>query len=240
MKNLGILILIGSSLVVSAAHATPQTAKAPSVSARGVTGDWEGSVAGQIPLVLHLRADASGALMATVDSPSQNANGLAGASAKLAGATLSFEVPIVQGSYIGTVSADGKAIAGTWTQGGNASPLDFKQTKTGAQAAAEEAAVKPSAVDGAWKGAISAGGNTLHIVFHFNTIPGGAIRCSMDSLDQGAMGIPCGDVKLDGKKVSLDAAPVHGTYDGKLRPDGAHIDGTWSQGTPLELDLTKE
>jgi D-alanyl-D-alanine-carboxypeptidase/D-alanyl-D-alanine-endopeptidase len=238
MKNLGFLILISSCLVGPTLRA--QTAAAPSVPAKAVAGEWAGSVAGQVPLVLHLRADASGALTATLDSPSQGANGLACANIKLTGTTLTFEVPIVQGSYSGTLSTDGKAISGTWTQGGTGSPLDFSQTKTGAQAAADEAAVKPSGVDGDWKGALSAGGNTLHIVFHFHSVPGGTIRCVMDSIDQNQSGIPCGDVKLDGKKVNLDAAAVHGTYDGKLRADGTHIDGTWSQGTPMELDLTKQ
>jgi D-alanyl-D-alanine-carboxypeptidase/D-alanyl-D-alanine-endopeptidase len=243
MKNFGILILIGACFAGPSLRATAQDA-AQSASVKAVAGDWEGNVVsanGQIPLMLHLRADAGGTLTATLDSPSQGANGLACANAKLAGTTLSFDVPIVQGSYSGTVSADGKAVSGTWTQGGNGMPLDFKQTKTGAQAAADESAVKPSAVDGNWKGAISASGTTLHIVFHFRTVPGGTIRCIMDSLDQpGAMGIPCGDVQLAGGQVNLNAAAIRGTYDGKLRPDGVHIDGTWSQGTQLALDLTKQ
>lgn len=238
MKNLGILILISASLPVFGLQA--QTSAAPSITGKQIAGDWAGSVAGQIPLVLHLRAEAKGALTATLDSPSQGANNLTCANIKLAGTTFSFEVPIVQGSYSGTLSTDGKAISGTWTQGGNASPLDFSQTKTGAQAAAEEAAVKPSAVDGDWKGALSAGGQTLHVVFHFHTVPGGTIRCTMDSLDQNQSGIPCGDAKLDGQKLNLDAPAIHGTYDAKVGADGKTISGTWSQGTPLELDLTKE
>lgn len=234
MKNLRVLILIGLCLAGFSFGAPAQ-----SVTAKNLAGDWEGTVAGQIPLVLHLRADASGALTATVDSPSQGANDLPGANAKVTGSTLTFDVPVVHGSYSGTVSADGKSISGTWTQG-QPTPLDFKQTKTAAEVAAEEASVKASAVDGTWKGALSGGGQTLHVVFHFKTVPGGAIRCSMDSVDQNSMGIPCGDVKLDGKKVGIDAPAIHGTYNGKLRGDGTHIDGTWSQGTPLELDLAKE
>ena len=234
MKNLRVLILIGVCLAGFSFGALAQ-----SVTAKNLAGDWEGTVAGQIPLVLHLRADANGALTATVDSPSQGANGLAGANAKLTGLTLTFDVPLVHGSYSGTVSADGKSISGTWTQG-QSTPLDFTQTITAAQVAAEEASLKPSAVDGNWKGALSSGGQTLHVVFHFKTVKGGAVRCSMDSLDQNSMGIPCGDVRLDGEKVGIDAPAIHGTYDGKLRGDGTHIDGTWSQGTPLELDLSKQ
>ena len=53
-----------------------QTSAAPSITGKQIAGDWAGSVAGQIPLVLHLRAEAKGALTATLDSPSQGANNL--------------------------------------------------------------------------------------------------------------------------------------------------------------------
>jgi hypothetical protein len=231
-----ISILICVALVVGGIRAQEQ-ASGPSPAA--LAGDWEGTVAGRVPLVLHLHADASGALTATLDSPAQGANGLAVASVKLDGSAFSFAVPSVNGSYTGAIGAGGRSISGTWTQG-QSTPLDWKQTKTAAQVATDEASLKPSAVDGDWKGALSAGGQTLHILFHFHTIAGGAIRCAMDSLDQGAMGIPCGDAQLDGKKVSVNAPAIHGTYEGNLRADGKHIDGTWSQGSPLELDLTKQ
>jgi hypothetical protein len=193
-----------------------------------------------LPLVLHLGVDAKGELTATMDSPSQGANGLVGDKVKLGdGAALSFDIPEVGGNYTGTVAAGGKTISGTWSQQGHSMPLEWTFAGTAAQAQAAEAAVQPSPIDGDWAGAISAGGQTLHVVFHFKAAPDG-ILCSFDSLDQGAHGIPCGSVKVDGRKVSLTAPAVKGTYEGKLRTDGKHIDGTWSQGTPLELDLAKQ
>jgi hypothetical protein len=228
-----VFILICSSLLIPGIGTAGQ-----SVAPQSVAGDWEGNLGGNIPLVLHVRVTAAGELTATLDSPSQGANHLPGANVKLNGSTFGFEIPVVHGSYTGTLSADGKSLSGTWTQG-QSSPLAFTQTKTGAEVAAAEAAVKPSPIDGVWKGALSAGGNTLHVVFHFQAAPDG-ILCSMDSVDQGANGIPCGDVTVTGKKVKLNVPPVNGTYSGSLRSDGRHIDGMWTQGTPLELDLTKQ
>jgi hypothetical protein len=75
-------------------------------------------------------------------------------------------------------------------------------------------------------------------VFHFHAAPDG-IAGSLDSLDQNTMGIPCGSVKLDGRKVSVDVPAVKGTYDGTLGADGKTMRGTWLQGAPLELDLTR-
>lgn len=210
--------------------AAGRTASAQAVTAQKIAGDWEGTLAGQLPLVLHLKVEGSGALTATMDSPAQGANGLAGADAKLDGAELSYGIPSVGGTYTGRVSADGKTISGTWTQQGRSTPLEWKSM----------AGVKPSAIDGNWAGALDAGGTTLHLVFHFHTGAGGLVQCTMDSLDQHSMGIPCGIAKVDGRKVSLDVTVVHGTYLGKMRADGKGIDGTWSQGEPMELDLKKQ
>jgi hypothetical protein len=241
MKKLLGIIAIGAALLGCGVQAETQANPAQALSVQSLVGDWEGTLGGQLPLVLHLRVDASGALTATMDSPQQGANGLAGADAKLDGTTLSYGIPIVGGTFTGTVSGDGKTISGTWTQQGRSTPLEWKFTKAAAQADADAAAVKPSPIDGKWAGALDAGGQTLHIVFHFRTGAGGLVQCSMDSLDQpGAMGIPCGLVKVDGRKVALDVTAVHGTYLGKMRPDGKAIDGTWSQGQPMELDLKKQ
>ena len=67
-------------------------------------------------------------------------------------------------------------------------------------AAGRAAGVTPSAIDGNWAGALDAGGTTLHLVFHFHTGAGGLVQCTMDSLDQHSMGIPCGIAKVDGRK----------------------------------------
>lgn len=241
MRNLKVLCFLTAALC---AGLTMQTiAVAQTVSASTLAGEWKGTLGGQLPLVLHLDADSKGALTATMDSPAQGANGLTCSHVKLDGAALSFDVPSVAGNYTGTVKADGKTMSGTWTQTvqgqQHSAPLEWAFAGTAAQAAAAQAAVKPSPIDGNWAGALDAGGQTLHIVFHFKAGADG-ILCSMDSVDQGANGIPCGDVKVDGKQVSLTVQAAKGSYAGTLRADGKHIDGTWTQGSPLELNLTKE
>ncbi len=220
------MVLLGGCLAATGAWSQ---ATAPSLA-----GDWQGTLAGQLPLVLHLRV-ADGGLTATLDSPAQGAMGLQGANAKLTGTTLSFDIPVIQGSYSGTVSADGKTVTGDWKQVGKTFPLVFHMTATVAQLET----LKPSPVDGDWQGALHAGGVTLRIAFHFHAQPDGIIGGSMDSIDQGAMGIACSDVKLDGQKLTLTVPAVHGTYAGTLSADGKSIAGTWTQGQPLELNLTR-
>ncbi len=206
-------------------------------AAQNLAGDWQGSLntsAGSLPLVLHLTA-VDNKLTATLDSPAQGAYGLAGSNAQLNGSHFSFEVPSVHGSYSGTVSADGKTISGMWTQGQSIG-LVFKQESS----AGTLAQVKPSPIDGDWAGTLHAGEVSLRVVFHFHAAPGGKINCSLDSLDQGALGIACDNVKLTGQKLTLDAPPVHGTYTATLSADGNKMSGTWNQGVPLPLELTRQ
>ena len=214
----------------------PLFAQAPSL--QSLAGDWSGAlaVAGtSLPLVLHLKLGSDGKLSATLDSPAQGAYGMPGSDAQLNGSSFSFAVPTVHGSYTGMVSADGKTMTGTWSQG-KPLPLVLKQSAT----AAELAQVKPSPIDGDWAGVLRAGNTSLRLVLHFRAAPGSAIEGTMDSIDQGAMGIPCSNVKLKGQKLSLDVPSVHGIYEATLSADGNKLSGTWDQGAPLPLDLARQ
>lgn len=208
------------------------------VTAQSLAGDWSGKLTvgeASLPLVLHLKLGTGGNLTATLDSPAQGALGLACSNVLIAGSTLNFDVLSVHGSYTGRVTADGKNLAGTWTQG-KTLPLIFKQTAS----AQDLASVKPSPIDGDWAGVLRAGDVSLRTVFHFHSVPGGEIEGTLDSLDQGAMGIACANVTLKGQDLSLEVPAVHGTYKAKLSTDGSKLLGTWTQGAPLALDLTRE
>lgn len=203
-----------------------------------LAGDWSGTlIAGgsSLPLVLHLTVEPDGKLSAALDSPAQAAYGLAGSNAQLSGSNFSFDVPSVHGTYTGTVSADRKTISGTWSQG-KPLPLVLKQTAS----AAELAQLKPSPIDGDWAGVLHAGDTSLRLAFHFHAAPGDKIEGSLDSIDQGAMAIPCTNVKLKGQKLTLDVPSVHGIYQATLSADGNKLSGTWDQGTSLPLDVTRE
>lgn len=100
-------------------------------------------------------------------------------------------------------------------------------------------AVEPAAFAGDWAGALDVGGQKLRLVVHLvNT--SGAWSGSMDSLDQGANGIPFSLVTVDGARLHLEIAAIGGSYDGTLSDDGKTIQGTWKQsGASLTLDLAR-
>jgi CubicO group peptidase (beta-lactamase class C family) len=170
-----------------------------------------------------------------MDSPDQGANGLACADFKVQGEALSFSVPIVHGTWKGTVSADARTLTGTWDQG-NPMPLAFTRDTF-------VAAEKPSRVDGIWLGTLQAGGASLRIQAHIKSDQGGKEYCSLDSLDQHAMGLDCAAVTFSGDDLGFDVPVVKGHYAGKLSTDGNTLTGTWSQNNnslPLTLARQKE
>ena len=59
-------------------------------------------------------------------------------------------------------------------------------------------------------------GADLHLVLHITKGNDGALKATLDSVDQKAYGIPVSSVSLKDSKLALDVAAVHGTYDGKV------------------------
>ena len=98
-------------------------------------------------------------------------------------------------------------------------------------------AVAQSQLAGDWQGRLSAGSVQLRLVLHVTATKDGSLTATMDSVDQGAYGIPVSTVTLKDSKFSLDVDAVHGTYEGTVNKDASEIDGTWSQGQPLELNF---
>ena len=91
-------------------------------------GDWTGVLQtkdGALHVAIHVKSDKGGKEYASLDSPDQDAKNLEGADAVLSGRRFSFKVPQVHGEYAGTVTEDGKAIEGSWTQQGSSMPLRF-------------------------------------------------------------------------------------------------------------------
>ncbi len=94
-------------------------------------------------------------------------------------------------------------------------------------------------IAGEWQGTLSAGGNELRLVLHITKSADGALKATLDSVDQGANGIPVNAVNLKNSTLNLDVAAVHGTYEGKVAPDAKTITGTWTQGSPLPLEFKR-
>ncbi|GAB4187457.1 MAG: alpha/beta fold hydrolase [Wenzhouxiangellaceae bacterium] len=92
-------------------------------------------------------------------------------------------------------------------------------------------------ISGSWRGVIKLGEADLRIRFQFERDENGNYSGSMDSIDQGATGIPMTDIEVAGGQLSLKVPPAQATYTGQLLPGAQKIEGHWQQG-PNQLPLT--
>ena len=227
--GLVVVCLVAGWLVVGGNRLGAQT---PAV--KKVAGDYLGEL-GSLHLKLHIEISPGNDVLCSLDSPDQGAKGIPCSNIDVGEGSLSFSVPAVNGTWKGTVSADGKTLTGVWDQG-EPMPLVFTRDTF-------VAAAKPSRVDGIWLGTLQVGTVSLRTQIHLKSDDKGKEYCAFDSLDQRAMGIDCSNVLLSGEDFSFDVLVVKGHYAAKLSADGNTLTGTWTQGgpaLPLVLDSTGE
>jgi CubicO group peptidase (beta-lactamase class C family) len=133
----------GKDLALNFTHAEPfVAAQKPSLA----DGDWAGLLQtkdGSLHVVIHVKSDKAGKEYVSLDSPDQDAKNLEGSDAVLSGRSFSFKMPQLHGEYAGTLTEDGKAIAGTWAQQGSSMPL--RLTKAPSDPSAPTASTAPAA-----------------------------------------------------------------------------------------------
>jgi hypothetical protein len=107
--------------------------------------------------------------------------------------------------------------------------------------AAQDKPQQPAEKDvvGDWTGVLSADGTQLHLVLHVMKGEGEQLAATLDSVDQGANGIPVSVISVKDGKLSMAVAAVQGTYEGMINKDATVIKGTWTQLRPLELTFTR-
>lgn len=107
-------------------------------------------------------------------------------------------------------------------------------------AAAQLPIAGPSVV-GYWQGRLNIpGGGGLTIGLNIRAELNGSLAATLDSPDQGAMGIPASAVSVAGGIVRVEVSSIGGAFEGVLNPAGTEIVGTWRQGPgPLPLTLTR-
>jgi pimeloyl-ACP methyl ester carboxylesterase len=92
-------------------------------------------------------------------------------------------------------------------------------------------------LEGAWEGALQVGAVKLRLVAHFKRA-GDRWTATIDSLDQGANGIPVDTVTVKGASVTLALPKLMASYEATLA--GEKLTGTWKQGgSALPLELTR-
>ena len=216
-------------------------------AATNPAGTWEGTLSipnGDLAMVLNLHRDGD-RWAAELDIAAQGVSALPLINVKVDGAAIGFALPGAPGDphYDGKLSADGKTISGTFSQGGASMPLDLKwksEPKAVEKVPANTGDVQ--VLEGVWEGVLDTGAAQLHLRFNFTKNADGSIAGAVDSPDQGVHGLPVASISRIGETVKLDIKAIGGSYEGTLNKDASVMAGTWSQGggsLPLTVQRKK-
>ena len=98
-------------------------------------------------------------------------------------------------------------------------------------------AVAAESLAGDWSGTLKTGGPELRLALHVKSAGAGSFTATLDSLDQGAMGLPIDSIGIsDDRVVRFTVNMVGGKYEGTANEAMTEIQGHWSQG-PGDLPL---
>lgn len=106
--------------------------------------------------------------------------------------------------------------------------------RTGLLVLAEAALCAQPKLEGTWQGTLDTGGVKLRLGLNLSQ-SGGVYKSTLDSIDQGAMGIPVKQTTVTGAKLRLDMPNMAATFEGTLSDDGSRIAGTFTQGAGMPL-----
>jgi len=201
----------------------------------------------KLKMQLRVSHDSSGALSVKMDSLNEGVSGIRTSNASMTDSAFHFEIPAADITYSGTLNTTKDEMTGPFSRSGGSQPLTFK--RSGPPAPSENrapqnpppaaAASTSTGIQGTWLGTIHApGGIALRIQLHIERDPGGALSVKMDSLDQGANGIPVPKASLNDSAFHFEIPGSAITYDGTLNAAKDEITGTFTQGgSPQPLNF---
>ena len=205
----------------------------------GPRGHWSGSV--EVPnqtLAMEVDLDKGpNGWIGSVSIPAQNASGIPLDAISFTDGKVTFHLKGAPGdpTFTGTLSADGKTMAGNFTQGPGAFPFKFSRT---GDPKVEEAKSSPALAKdflGTWEGMLEGPG--LRLVLKISNDAGGA-KAVLISVDQGGTEIPVSAIDQTDSKLTLTVKMVGGRYEAEINKEALELNGTWTQGgngLPLKL-----
>ena len=214
-------------------------------------GRWEGVIEtpGQaLGIIVDLAPTPAGVWAGKINVPVQGLSDFILSNVKVAGDRASFSMEGVPGAprFNGKLSKDGRQLYGTFSQGGGRVP--FKLERTGDVDPAQVAAPKPppppiqgvpgEGLAGIWFGRLEIAQISLRLLFRIDQDQEGGFTGTLDSLDQGAMGLRLSRIRFKDDSVRLRFDRPRASFKGTLSPDGSEIVGHWKQSgqtTPLTI-----
>jgi hypothetical protein len=221
--------LIAALLLLPASSLPAQPAVDPS-------GHWEGSIQIQPNMEMKVEMDvaknAKGELAGTFGQPAQGVKGLPLSMVAVEGRSVRV---VVKGgpeaaTFQGTLSADGKSMAGDVNQAGRAVPFSLTRTGDARIAAAPKSPPIGKELEGTWNGTLDVNGAQMRLVVKMANQPDGTATGTIVSPDGSGMEIPIA-MTQKASNVTVDVASVGASFVGVLNGPGTELTGTWTQGS---------
>ncbi len=205
--------------------------------------------------VLRISKSPDGKLTATVETLSEKLMKPAVDTITFQDGKLKFEIKTLNASYVGTLSEDAMQLSGQFKHG-SAKPLDFMRVRenvrtfrgiSDAEAAVERsktpATPQPTSqapgIEGNWLGALDVSGFKLRLVLKVSKTADGALKATMDSLDQNAKDLAVDTISFQDGTLKFEMKALRASYVGTLSKDGAQLTGEFTQGAAMPLEFKR-
>lgn len=204
-------------------------------------GHWSGSIetpVGALAMEVDLDKAADG-WIGSASIPAQGATGLPLDKISFADGKGTFHLNAGPGdpTWTGTLSADGKTLDGTFTQGQQSMTLKLSRTgEAKVELPKPSPAVAPQLV-GSWEGTVDLGAPIRMRLTLSNGRNGSEATLAL--VDQGSQ-LPVSEIRQQGTKLTLVMKAVSGDYTGEMNAQGTEIKGTLNlMGMNADLVFTK-
>jgi pimeloyl-ACP methyl ester carboxylesterase len=206
-------------------------------SAANPAGHWEGTItlpATSLAVRVDLERGGDQSWQGTIDIPVQSLRGFKLNPIKVDGDYITFAMPGIPGDpeFIGRLTADGKAMMGDFTQGGQKFPFKLERKPRPAAMGLETPGrgVPGKGLVGHWLGSLKVTPVVeLRLALDLKNSDSGKPGGVMTSVDQGNSPIPITTLTENAGVVHLETKSIGGVFDGKFSADGSEIAGDWQQ-----------
>jgi hypothetical protein len=231
----------------------PVLAQEPAAEGASPEGFWGGAVAvptDELPVGLEIEAAVDGSWSGTIDLPVLGIRYMTLDDVTVDGTAVLIRLTEIPGqpTFNGSVSEDGKGIAGNFVQGTQIFPFSLERMPRpegfgdlGALYADYEKPGRPGeGLAGTWRGLLDIGPIRLRILLKVAAADDGSLTASVEGVDR-KQTVPASSVTLgEDRAVVVDLASVGTRFTGTLNEDGSEISGEWKErGAPLPITFRR-
>jgi pimeloyl-ACP methyl ester carboxylesterase len=196
----------------------------PAIADYEHSGDWLGTLTtptGPLRLKVHASVADDGSMTGTLESLDQApGQRIPMSEFHIDDTEMRFEIPALGATYQGQWDAEAGHYDGEFSQGVTLE-LDFARADT-------TSIVVIDGLDGSWTGQLDR--ETVQLDFNLNIETGeDGTQASLDSIAQGAYGIPIAGLEREGDTVRFQVPAANVTYEGQLDSDGSGLTGRWQR-----------